>query len=235
MTNINNWSKVLSIKNSSKQKEGKKNRKGASQMIFSVYFYKTVITLTRGKFPPFCLLAGSCCTRSNIRYRENTATQKIAPPHTVTCFLSFILLQNLLSNLKKKMTLTFGQPNPWERRKNEESTNTGMDVSTLLLCVQPHCRAQHCAMVVLVEDESTKSAIAGKQTVSLGQNTATGGWLFQSSPCASPSKLIKLQERKNIYIFQRKVQTGTPVSLQHGDMYHCRIALQFPSPLPHQL
>lgn len=102
MTNINNRSKVLSIKNSSKQKEGKKNRKGASQMIFSVYFYKTVITLTRGKFPPFCLLAGSCCTRSNIRYRENTATQKIAPPHTVTCFLSFILLQNLLSNLKKK-------------------------------------------------------------------------------------------------------------------------------------
>lgn len=67
------------------QKKKKNCRKG--------YLHKTQsIILTRGKFPPFCRLAGSCWTRSSIRYSENTATQNMAPPHTVTCFLSFILL-----------------------------------------------------------------------------------------------------------------------------------------------
>lgn len=44
-------------------------------------------------------------------------------------------------------------------------------------------------------DKGAKSAIAGKQSVSFGQTTATGG-LLQSSPCARPSKLMRLQEKK---------------------------------------
>lgn len=125
------------------------------------------------------------------------------------------------------LTLRFREP-----RQNGGSTKTGADVSTLLSCIQSHCRPQHCVIVILAEDKGTKSAIAGKQAISFGQNTTTGG-LFQSSPCASPSKLIKLQERKKI--LQRKVETGTPVSLQHGHMCHSRTALQFQPPLLHQL
>lgn len=82
------------------------------------------MTLTRGKFPPFCLLAGSCWTRSNIRYSENTATQNIAPPHTVTCFLSFIFLQNLLQSFKKNdpdVQVQTAKPCPAKEDKMEEA------------------------------------------------------------------------------------------------------------------
>lgn len=66
-------------------------------------------------------------------------------------------------------------------------------------CLQPpftilETTAKRATAAVAV-DKGTKSAIAGKQSVSFGQTTATGG-LLQSSPCARPSKLMRLQEKK---------------------------------------
>lgn len=58
-------------------------------------------------------------------------------------------------------------------------------------------------------DTGTKSAIAGKQSVSFGQTTATGG-LLQSSPCAQPSKVMKLQEK------EKKKKHRTQEGLKQG-------------------
>lgn len=74
----------------------------------------------------------------------------------------------------------------------------------------------------------TKSAIAGKQSESVGQTTTTGG-VPQSGPCVQPSKLIKPQEMvggggKECH--RKEPLTGTPVSPRHD------APLCGPAPLP---
>lgn len=58
-------------------------------------------------------------------------------------------------------------------------------------------------------ERSTKSAIAGKQSDSFGQTTATGG-VPQSSPCVQPSKLIKLQEMEKKNVAQKRASNRDP-------------------------
>lgn len=113
---------VYDITNQQNEVKQKNCIKGVSSIMSTVCITITAMTLTRGKFPPFCLLAGSCWTRSNIRYSENTATQNMAPPHTVTCFLSFILLRSgLLSKFTKKKKTTGVFPAQKKQKKKLES------------------------------------------------------------------------------------------------------------------
>lgn len=69
---------------------------------------------------------------------------------------------------------------------------------------------------LVVADKSTKSAIAGKKSVSFGQTTATGG-LLQSSSCAQPFKPMRLQEKKKNKHHTLGVWTGILVLLQHDE------------------
>lgn len=98
--------------------------------------------------------------------------------------------------------------------------------------LSPYWRPQHRGAAVVAVDKATKSAIAGRQSVSFGQTTATGG-LLQSSPCAQPSKPMRLQEKKKNKRHTERAHTGSLVSLQH-DVCHCGPALMDQSPLPQQ-
>lgn len=77
----------------------------------------------------------------------------------------------------------------------EMSSYTGITVSVALLrwsLPLPYWRPPRGLQQVAAVDKGTKSAIAGKQSVSFGQTTATGG-LLQSSPCVQPSKSMRMQ------------------------------------------
>jgi len=130
--------------------------------------------LTRGKLPPFCLLAWSCWTRSNIRYSENTATQKMAPPHTVTCFLNFILLWGLSpfqsSNVKNDL-FSFQERKKSPGMQSFKVQKEIWEVTgyasvngwvSLLRCLQPALTIlETTTKGATAVDKSTKSAIAG--------------------------------------------------------------------------
>lgn len=82
---------------------------------------------------------------------------------------------------------------------------------------------------VAAVDKGTKSAIAGKQSVSFGYTTATGG-LLQSSPCAQPSKPMRLQEKKKNKCHTEGAQTGILVFLH--DVFNCGPGFLVQSLLP---
>lgn len=119
-----------------------------------------------------------------------------------------------------------------KKRLKATSYNSINGSVPLLRCLQPpltilETTAKGATAVVAV-DTGTKSLIAGKQSVSFGQTTATGG-LLQSSPCAQPSKPTRLQGKKKNKRHTEGAQTGTLVSLQH-DVCRCGPALLFQSP-----
>lgn len=141
------------------------------------------------------------------------------------------------STEEKEKSLKTGKQSFREQKqvtKSKTDYTSSNDSVPLLCCLQSPLTILGTtvkgATAVVPMERGAKSAIAGKKSDSSGQTTATGG-LLQSSPCAQPSKSMRLQEKKKKSATQKGLKTGSLVSLQH-DVCCCGPASLVQSPLP---